>query len=87
MNKVLVFSSLFLSITIILSMIRAVKGPTHADRLVAVNVIGTKTIVLISFASFWLKETYFIDVVLVYAMISFIGSVGLSNLIEHSGGK
>jgi multicomponent Na+:H+ antiporter subunit F len=68
-------------------MIRAIKGPLAADRLVSINVIGTKTMVLISFISFILEETYFIDVVLVYAMISFIGSIGIADLIEKIGGK
>lgn len=87
MEKILISGSIFLSFTIILCMIRAVKGPSPADRLVAVNVIGTKTIVLISMISFVLKESYFIDVVLVYAMISFIGTIGLSDLIERMGGE
>jgi multicomponent Na+:H+ antiporter subunit F len=55
-------------------MIRAFIGPTKLDRLVVINVIGTKTIVLISIISFILRETYFIDVVLVYALISFVAT-------------
>jgi multicomponent Na+:H+ antiporter subunit F len=82
MEKLFVMATIFLSFTIILCMIRGVKGPSSADRLVAVNVIGTKTIVLISMISFVLKETYFIDVVLVYALISFIASIIISNFIE-----
>lgn len=82
MERILIASSLFLSITIVFCMIRAIKGPLAADRLIAVNVIGTKTIVLISLISFVLNETYFIDVVLVYALISFIGSIGIADLID-----
>lgn len=77
-----VFSILFLSLTIILCMIRAVKGPGSADRLVAINVIGTKTIVLILIVSFILKETYFVDVALVYALISFTATITISKYIE-----
>lgn len=83
-DKLLIFSTVFLSVTIILCTIRAVKGPGPADRLIAINVIGTKTVVLISIISFILKETYFLDVVLVYALISFIASIVISNLIEGS---
>ncbi|WFD09322.1 monovalent cation/H+ antiporter complex subunit F [Tepidibacter hydrothermalis] len=82
MERILIASSLFLSITIVFCMIRAIKGPLAADRLIAVNVIGTKTIILISLISFVLHETYFIDVVLVYALISFIGSIGIADLID-----
>ncbi|SKC88929.1 multisubunit sodium/proton antiporter, MrpF subunit (TC 2.A.63.1) [Maledivibacter halophilus] len=82
-EKILIFSSIFLSLTILLCMIRALKGPSPADKLIAINVIGTKTVVLISIISYILKETYFIDVVLVYALISFIGSIVISNYIEN----
>ncbi|AHM57821.1 hypothetical protein EAL2_808p03160 (plasmid) [Peptoclostridium acidaminophilum DSM 3953] len=82
MNNILTISSIALSFTIIMCMARAVKGPLTVDRLIAVNVIGTKTIVLIAFASFIMNETYFIDVILVYSMISFVASLGLSELIQ-----
>ncbi|MBM7869083.1 multicomponent Na+:H+ antiporter subunit F [Clostridium pascui] len=87
MAKILTFAILFLSITIMGCMYRAIKGPSAADRLVAINVISTKTIVLILMISFILKETYFIDVALVYALISFVASVVIANYIEKSGGN
>ncbi|WP_291632942.1 monovalent cation/H+ antiporter complex subunit F [Clostridium sp.] len=87
MSKLLTFSILFLSITIFICMFRAVKGPTAADRLIAINVIGTKTIVLILIVSFLLNETYFVDVAIVYALISFLSSIIISKFIENSGGK
>lgn len=85
--KILIFSILFLCITISLCMFRAVKGPSAADRLIAINVIGTKAIVLILIVSFILKETYFVDVAFVYALISFISSVVIAKYIEISGRK
>lgn len=87
MTKILTFAILFLSITIMGCMYRAIKGPSAADRLVAINVISTKTIILILMVSFILKETYFIDVALVYALISFVASIVIANYIEKSGGK
>lgn len=87
MTKILTFAILFLSITIMGCMYRAIKGPSAADRLVAINVISTKTIILILMASFILRETYFIDVALVYALISFVASIVIANYIEKSGGK
>lgn len=87
MNNLLIFATLFLCITVFMCIIRAIKGPTAADRLVAINVIGTKTIILILLVSFILKETYFIDVALVYALISFISSVVIAKFIKKWGGK
>jgi multicomponent Na+:H+ antiporter subunit F len=71
--------------TIFLCLFRAVKGPSAADRLIAINVIGTKTIVLILIVSFIIHETYFVDVALVYALISFITSIVISKFIETTG--
>ncbi len=85
-EKLLVFSTIFLSLTIVLCTIRAIKGPSAADRLIAINVIGTKTVVLISIVSFILKETYFLDVILVYALISFTASIVISKYIENRRG-
>jgi len=87
LSKFFIGSIIFLSFNVILCIIRAIKGPTVTDRLIAINVIGTKTIVLISIVSFILKETYFIDVVLVYALISFIASIVISGIMERTGGS
>lgn len=78
MNGLLVFALIFLSLTIFLCMFRALKGPSAGDRLVAINVIGTKTIILILIVSFIIRESYFIDVALVYALLSFIASIIIS---------
>lgn len=84
-EKILISSTVALAVTIVICFIRAIKGPELADRLIAINVIGTKTIVLIAVVSFIMKESYFIDIVLVYALISFLGSVVISNLISEEG--
>lgn len=80
--KLLTFAILFLSVTIFLCMYRAIKGPSEADRLVAINVVGTKTIILILMVSFIIHETYFVDVSLVYALISFIASIVISKFVK-----
>lgn len=88
MDNILTIYSIVLSITVVICMARAIKGPLPADRLIAVNVICTKVVVLIAFVSFILHETYCIDVILVYAMISFMASLGLSDIIrEWRGGR
>jgi len=72
---------IFLGLTTGLCMFRVIKGPTRGDRMIGINIIGTKTIVIIALISFLLKEVYFIDVVLVYALISFIGSYAVAREI------
>lgn len=87
MAKILTFAIVFMSIIIIGSMYRAIKGPSAADRLIAINVIGTKTIILILMISILFKEDYFVDVALVYALISFVSSIVIANYIEKLGGQ
>lgn len=82
MYGLLVFSIVFLSLTVMICSYRAIKGPKATDRLIAINVIGTKTVVIICIIAFILKETYFIDVVLVYALISFVSSLVIARHIE-----
>lgn len=84
MDKFYLFVIIFLGLTIGLCMYRVVKGPTKGDRIIGINIIATKTIVIIATISFLLKETYFIDVVLVYALIAFIGSYAVAR--EIGGG-
>lgn len=88
MIQLIEVSAIFLSITAFFCMIRAIKGPEAADRIIAINVVGTKIILIISFVSFLLKEDYFIDVALTYALISFIASIVIAKTIgSGTGGK
>ncbi len=59
---------------------RAVRGPSTADRIIAVNMTGTLTIALILFLSLLLKEGYLTDIALIYAMLSFLAVVLLCRI-------
>lgn len=65
---------------IILCLIRAVLGPRLADRVVAINMIGTMTIVEIAMFGLYLRADYLFDVCLIYAMISFLSVVILTKI-------
>lgn len=66
-----------LAVLIIVSLIRSVRGPRIADRIIAVNMIGTMVILILASLSVYLEESYLVDVCLIYAMISFLGVVVL----------
>ena len=51
-----------------------------ADRIVAVNMMGTMVMVIIAVMSFLLKENYLVDICLIYAMVSFLAVVVLSKV-------
>ena len=58
-------------------LVRCILGPRISDRVMAVNMIGTLTIILIAILSVYLGENYLVDVCLIYAMISFLAVVVL----------
>ena len=70
-------SVLILAVLIICSMVRSVLGPRIADRIIAVNMIGTMIISIIAILSVFLEQNYLVDICLIYAMISFLGVVVL----------
>ena len=78
------FGTLFLSITMCLCLVRAIKGPTLADRIIATNMICAKTILLIVIVGVNLGESFLVDVALVYALLSFLAVVVLTRIMLRS---
>lgn len=73
-----------LAVLLILCLIRAVIGPSIADRLVAVNMTGTLVMVIIALLAVVKDEGYLVDICLIYAMISFLSVVVLSRVYTGS---
>ena len=71
---------ILLALLLFALLLRAVKGPSIADRIVAVNMMGSITIVMIAIMSFLLKEDYLMDICLIYAMVSFLAVVVISKV-------
>lgn len=70
-------------ITMGLALARALLGPTVYDRIAAVNMFGTKTVLLIAVFAFLSNRTDLLDIALVYALINFIGVIAVLRLVEH----
>ncbi|MEM8769495.1 MAG: monovalent cation/H+ antiporter complex subunit F [Pseudomonadota bacterium] len=60
-------------VTMGLALIRAIRGPSVYDRVLAVNMFGTKTALLLSVIAFLYGRPDFLDLALAYALINFIG--------------
>lgn len=71
---------IFLAIALVLCLVRAIIGPRVADRLVAVNMMGTMIMVIIGILSVKMQEGYLVDICLIYAMISFLAVVVLTKV-------
>ena len=86
----LIAATLAILVVMIMATTRAFIGPTSYDRVLAVNMFGTKTVLLISLLGFVMGRPEFLDIAIVYALINFISVIGVlrySNYftIKHSG--
>ena len=64
----------------VLCLIRAVIGPRVADRIVAVNMMGTMVIVMIAVLAIMMGEGYLVDICIIYALISFLAVIVLTKV-------
>ena len=62
-----------IAVTMALALIRALLGPSVYDRVLAVNMFGTKTVLLLSVVAFIAGRSDYLDLALAYALINFIG--------------
>lgn len=72
--------TILLAVMLMICLLRAVLGPRVADRIVAVNMMGTMVMVMISILAVKMKEGYLVDICLIYAMISFLAVVVITKV-------
>ena len=66
-----------------ITLIRALRGPTVYDRVLAVNSFGTLTVIALALHGFLTERPEFLDIALVYALINFIGTVAVLKFFEY----
>ena len=71
---------IFLAVMLILVLIKACMGPSVADRIVCINIMGTMVMVMIAVLAVLLKEGYLVDICIIYAMISFLSVIVLTKV-------
>lgn len=87
MNSVFLYSGLYLAFLMILSLFRALFGPTVVDRMIGVNAIGSKTAVLLILIGFLYERVdMFVDIALAYAMLNFIAVLAASRYFQKRKG-
>tara|TARA_R110000787_G_scaffold66588_5_gene149431 strand:+ start:956 stop:1237 length:282 start_codon:yes stop_codon:yes gene_type:complete len=72
-----------LLVTMILALIRAIKGPSIYDRILAVNMFGTKTVLMIAVLGFLMGRPDFMDIALAYALINFVGTIAVLKVFKY----
>ena len=87
MQNVFLYSGIFLGLLMLLSLYRAVSGPTVLDRLVGVNAIGSKTTALLVIIGLtYQRVDMFVDIALAYAMLNFIAVLAASRYFQKQKG-
>ena len=66
-----------------LALLRGVRGPTLYDRILAVNIFGTNTVLLIAVFGFLTDRPDFLDIAFVYALINFITTLAVLKFFEY----
>lgn len=70
-----------------LALLRALLGPTLYDRILAVNMVGTKTVLLLCVMSVVAGRGDMIDIALVYALINFVGVIAVLRFLTARAGR
>ena len=63
-----------LALGLLFALLRAIRGPRIADRIMGINMIGSMVSVTLAILSVWLRQSWLLDVCILYAMISFLPS-------------
>ena len=87
MDNLFLYCGLYLALIMMLSLYRAVAGPTVLDRLIGVNAIGSKTVaLLILIGLVYQRVDMFVDIALAYAMLNFIAVLAASRYFQKRKG-
>ena len=80
-----VLAAVTIAVIVVLAMAlaRAILGPTVYDRILAVNMIGTKTVLIIALVGFLDGRPDFLDIALLYALINFIGTIAVLKFLRY----
>lgn len=81
-SLVMVIFSAVICVGIFLCFIRMIKGPTVSDRAVAMDTITTTVVALLVLSGFIFRRFVYLDVALVYSLLSFVGLVAIARYLE-----
>jgi multicomponent Na+:H+ antiporter subunit F len=76
-SNLLFVSTITVMMTMLLAIVRAFMGPSVYDRILAVNMFGTKTVILIGVLGYLTGRPAFLDIALVYALMNFITTIAV----------
>jgi len=78
-----VFASVILFVSMVLVLLRLFSGPTLYDRVLALNIFGTCTVLFIGVSGFAFGRPDFLDIALLYALINFVGTIAVLKYFRY----
>ena len=84
MNDVYAAVSVAILVVMAIALARAFSAPTVYDRILGVNMFGTKTVLFIAVGGYLMGRPDFLDIAIVYALINFIGMVAVLRFFEYT---
>ena len=75
--------ALAILITMALALVRAILSPTVYDRILALNMVSTKTVLLLAISGFLTGRPEWLDLALLYALMSFIGLLAVLRFSKY----
>lgn len=83
-NTILTISVVLILLSVLLSLYRFIKGPNTADRVIAFDVMTIASIGLIALIAYFDNRIIYLDVAVVYGLLSFIGVIVVAKFLEKS---
>jgi len=81
------FALFVLLVSIFLALVRLIRGPDAADRIVALDLVSVLIVAILAAYSIFSGETSFLDVAIGYALVAFLGTVALARFLMRAATK
>lgn len=85
--SMLIGAALAVLVTMALAIVRGLKGPEVYDRVLAANMFGTKTVLLLAVIAMLYERPDFLDLALAYALINFIGILAILQFVQNRAAR
>ena len=73
-------TQIVIGVLLLFCLIRAIRGPRIADRVISINMMGTLIVITICVLAFLMNEGYLVDIAMIYTMLSFLAVVLLTKI-------
>ena len=87
MTTLTLIAAMLIALAALFALYRLLFGPTNADRIVSADALALITAVVLIFMALVFDSVLYLDIALVYSILSFVGIIALARVIEAKGNK